>query len=451
MTIIDPTEFRGAGPIHFPGDPDYDRAATPWNCAIVQTPVAVATPRSVEEVIDVVRAAVAAGLRIAPQSTGHGSDAVVGSDMDRAILLRMSEFSGVTIDPDLGTARILGGTLWQAVLDAAAPFGLTALHGSTGDVAVAGFILGGGLSFYGRRHGLATSSVLSIDLVTAGGRLVHASPTSHSDLFWALLGGGGSFGVIVSIEIALLPIADVVAGMLLWDLADAPRVAHAWAQWTRTVPDDSTTTLRMMRFPPLPELPPFLSGRSLVVIDGAVLADDATAADRLAPLRELGPEIDTFGRIPSHQVTAVHMDPPDPTPTTVDHSLLSAFPEDAVDALLDIAGPGVDTPLMFAEIRHLGGALAEPADAALPCLDADYALIAVSAIPVPEAAGPGDAAVHAVVDALASWSTGAFFPNFHGRPEDTAACFDQSSWDRLRRTRQVYDPAGIWVAGHAVK
>ncbi len=442
--------LRAAGTVHLPGDPGYADACTPWNLAVRLEPAAAAVPRSITEVVAVVRAAVAAGLRIAPQSTGHGAAALGGRPLDDALLLRLSGLSGVSVDPAGRTARVLGGTLWRDVVSAAALHGLAAPHGSAGDVAVAGYVLGGGLSFYGRQHGLASAHVRAVELVTADGALVRATRDEHEDLFWAIRGGGGNFGVVVAIELDLLPISDVFAGMLLWDLSQAEDVARTWIEWTRDLPRSATTSLRFMRFPPVPELPPFLSGRELVVIDGAVLDSDEAAAELLAPLRRLRPEIDTFARIPAERLLDVHMDPPGPVPAVGDQTLLSALPEPALDALLGVAGPGVRSPLMFVELRHLGGALAEPQDAAVAAIDAAYALIAVAPAPTPELAAIGSAAAAGVAAAMREWSAPSVFLNFTERPVDARTAFTPEAWERLSSIRRSVDPTGVWVAAHAV-
>jgi len=449
-TTTDRSALRDVEHLLLPGDAGYDDACRPWNLAVSQRPAAVAVPRTVDDVVRIVDAAIGLGLRIAPQSTGHAASTLADVPFDDVVLLRLHELTGVTVDPVARIARVLGGTLWQEVIAAAAPHALTALHGSAGDVAVAGYVLGGGLSFYGRAHGLASSSVRAIELVTAEGELLRASADEHAALFWALRGGGGNFGAVVAIELELLPIADAVAGMLLWDLGRAPEVAHAWAAWTATVPESVTTSLRLMRFPPLPELPPFLSGRELVVVDGAVLEDDARASELLAPLRALAPELDTFARIPAGQLLAVHMDPPAPTPSVSDHAMLATLPGAAVDALLEVAGPGVQTPLMFAELRHLGGELARPQDAALARLDGEYALFAVSPAPTPELLELGEHATSDVIAALRLWATGGNFSNFADRAIDPSSMFEPAAWERLVRVRDLYDPARTWVAAHAV-
>ena len=440
------------GAVHLPGDPAYDAARMPWNVAVDLRPAAVALPRDVDDVAAVVRAAAAAGLRVAPQSTGHGAAPMAGTDLSDVVLVKLTGLTGVSVDAARRTARVVGGTLWQDVIAATAPHGLTALHGSAGDVAVAGYALNGGLSFYGRRHGLAASSIRAVEVVTAVGELVRADTEHHAELFWALRGGGGNFGVVVAIEIALLPIADVVAGMLLWDRERAPEVVRAWVEWTREVPESVTTSLRVMSFPPSPELPPFLSGRQLVVIDGAVLEDDDRATELLAPLRALAPEMDTFARIPAAELLAVHMDPPAPTPSVGDHCVVGRLEEDAVEALLAEVGPGTTTPLMFAELRHLGGALArQPAGGgAIASVPGDYAVLALAIAATPEMGAAGAAAAQRLVAALEPWSVPGRVLTLTERTVDDHAGGHLAATARLAELRASHDPERRFVAAHRV-
>lgn len=440
------------GRVHLPGDPGYDAARSPWNVAVDQRPAAVAVPHTVSEVQEVVRAAAAAGLRVAPQSTGHNAAPLGERPLDDVVIVRLSELTGVVVDPEARVARVTGGTLWQEVIEAAAPHGLTALHGSSPDVAVAGFTLGGGLSFYARQHGLAAGSILAAEVVTADGSLVRADAEQHADLLWALRGGGGNLGVVVSLEIALLDLPDVVSGMLLWDAVHADAVVRAWARWTRDLPESVTTSLRVMSFPPLPDLPPFLSGRQLVVIDGAVLEDDERAAELLAPLRALSPEMDTFARIPTAGVLGIHMDPPGPTPAVSDHAVLREVTDETVTALLSVVGPGTGSSLLFAELRHLGGALSRPAadGGALPMLHGGYALFCVAIAPFPEAAAQGLADAATVVQALAPWSTATRVLNFTEQRVDASSGYDGEDWARLCAVRDRFDPAGVLLANHSL-
>ena len=440
------------GAVHLPGDEAYDAARTPWNVAADLRPAAVAVPRHAGDVADVVHAALDCGLRVAPMSTGHAAGLLTTGTLDDVVLVRMSGLTGVTVDPEARTARVEGGTLWEDVVEAAAEHGLAALHGSSPDVAVAGFCLGGGIGWYARKHGFAADSVVAIEIVTPNGELLRVDADHHADLFWALRGGGGNFGVVTALEISLLPYADAYAGMLLWDRSAAPEVLRAWAAWTRTAPEEVTTSFRVMSFPPLPELPPFLSGRQLVVVDGAVLADDATAERLLAPLRALGPEMDTFARVPVTAVTRIHMDPEGGAPAAADHTLLADLPEGAVQAFLAEVGPGTTTALLAAELRQLGGALGRrtPGGGAIGAVDAGFAAFFVGIAPTPEAAAAVRADTARVVAALEPWSARRELPTFAEHADSARRCYAEDDWARLRALRAQVDPEGRMRAGHVI-
>jgi FAD/FMN-containing dehydrogenase len=442
-----------AGFVHLPGDPAYDTGRAAWNVAAQQRPAAVAVPRTVDEVTRVVRAASHAGLRVAAQNTGHAAATLVARGLDDVVLVRLHALAGVFVDPVHQTARVEGGAVWGDVVAAATPHGLTALHGSAPHVGVTGYTLGGGLGFYGRKLGLAASSVTAVELVTADGEVVRADADNEPDLFWAVRGGGGNFGIVTALEFRLHPIADAYAGMLLWDLEDAPQVVRTWAEWCTTAPEEVTTSLRVMRFPPIPELPDFLRGRSLVVVDGAVLLDDVDAIRVLAPLRALEPEMDTFGRMPAAGVTQIHMDPVDPTAAVGAGHMLGRFDEDAVAAFLSTVGPGVQTPVFIAELRQLGGALARPAEGggALSHLPATHAGMFLAMAMTPEMAAAGAAAVGDACASMAAWSDGRNFPNFSERPIDPETAYDPDAWTRLRRVKAEVDPGGLFLANHEIR
>ncbi|WP_235950412.1 FAD-binding oxidoreductase [Phycicoccus flavus] len=314
-----------------------------------------------------------------------------------------------------------------------------------------GYLLGGGLSFYGRTHGLGVSCLRAVELVLPDGTLRRVD-AADEDLFWAVRGAGGSLGVVVAVEIDLLPYPDVVAGMLLWDRERAPEVLRAWRDWTRTVPESVTTSLRVMGFPPVPELPPFLSGRDVVVLDGALLEDDETAAGLLAPLRALEPEVDTVGRIPSAALLEVHMDPPAPVPFVGDHAMLHDLDDAALDAFLAQVGPGTRAGLMFAELRHLGGAFSRPigASGARGALDGEYGMLAVAITPDAAAEEAGRSAAAALVRAMAPWSTGGLAPTFTEGRVEPSRFHDDDVLARLRVVRDRLDPGGLVVAAHGL-
>src|SRR4051794_483919 len=241
-----------------PGDESWDEARRAWNLAVDQRPAAVAIPASADEVAEVVRWAAETGLRVAPQGTGHAASAL--GDLSESVLVKLHELRGVTVDPEARTARAMAGTIWIELVEAAAEHGLATLAGSSPDVGVVGYTLGGGLSFLARKHGLTANSVVAIELVTADGEFRRVDADSDPDLFWALRGGGGSFGAVTAIEFKLYPYAQLYAGMLVFPWERSSEVLHAWRELVPTLPDEMTTVGRILQVPPLPDIPEAFRG-----------------------------------------------------------------------------------------------------------------------------------------------------------------------------------------------
>src|SRR5829696_3665696 len=341
-----------------PQDRDWDEARRAWNLAVDQRPAAVVRAESADDVVATVEVARAHGLRVAPQGTGHGAGAL--ASLERSVLLDMSRMNAVEIDPEERRARLQAGAQWQHVVGPAAGHGLAGLSGSAPDVCVTGYVLGGGVGWMVRRYGLAASSLRAAEVVTADGRQLRADSSSEPDLFWALRGGGGSFGIVTALELVLFPVAELYAGVLFWPQERAAEVLTAWAAWTADVPDEMTSLGRLLNVPPLEMIPEPVRGRSFVVVEAAWLGDETSGSEQLAPLRELGPEMDTFATIPPPGLAALHMDPPEPVPGAGDGMLLGDFSAAAISAMVDAAGPGTDSPLLSIEVRHLGGAAGRP-------------------------------------------------------------------------------------------
>jgi FAD/FMN-containing dehydrogenase len=437
------------GDVVAPDDAGYDLARRAWNLAADQRPALVAFPADAADVIEIVDFARARGLRVAPQGTGHNAAPL--PDLGDVILLSTQRMRGVSIDAEARIARVAAGTLWLEVTAPASELGLAPLAGSSPDVGVVGYTLGGGLSWLGRKHGLAANSVTAIEVVTADGRFVRATADHEPDLFWALRGGGGNLGVVTAMEFRLYEVPSVYAGMLLWPVEEARAVLGAWLEWTRTVPDEVTTAARIMHLPPLPELPEMLRGRSVVVIDGAVTGD-VDAAGLLAPLRGLAPEIDTFGVVPPAALSRIHMDPEHPVPYSGNGALLGALDDAAIDAWVDAAGaPG--SPLLFTELRHLGGALGRAPEGAgvAATLRGEYGMFAIGMVMAEEMAAAVEAAIDDFRAVMAPWANGANYLNFTERPTDTATFYAPDDHRRLQAVRAAADPHGIFLANHSVR
>jgi len=432
-----------------PGHPGWDEARRAWNLAVDQHPAAVAWPASAEDVAHVIGFAREYGLRVAAQGTGHNA-APLGSLAD-TILVKTAAMRRVTVDPAARIARAEAGVVWLEVAEAAAGHGLAALAGSSPDVGVVGYTIGGGMSWLGRAYGLSANNVEAIEVVTADGRLVRADAYTETDLFWALRGGGGSFGVVTGIELRLFPITEVYAGLLWWPAGAAAEVLQAWRQLTQgDLPEDFTTSARLINVPPVPEMPAALRGKSFVVIDVIHLGTPAEADALLAPLRALNPVTDTIEMIPAQALSHLHMDPEKPSAGAGDGLLLASLPADAIETLIRVADTG--TRLAVVELRHLGGEMkrARPANGALAAVDADYALFAAGPAPFPQAAEAVAWSVATVQTAMQPWAARQMYLNLAETHRDPATFWTPQAYDRLRRIKAAVDPDDLIRSNHPI-
>ena len=421
-----------------------------FNILIDQQPAGIAMPRSVDDVSEIVRAAAEEGKRVAAQRTGHLATPL-GSLAD-TVLLRTAGLGGVQIDRDGGTARVGAGALWGELVPAASDQGLVALHGSSPTVCIAGYTLGGGVSFYGRKYGLACNQVTAIELVTASGEQIRVDADNEPDLFWALRGGGGSFGVVTAFEFNLLPLREIYAGALFFPAEQAGDVLHGWHEWTGDVPEEMTSVGRLMNFPPIPEVPDPLRGNSFAVIEVIFCGDPADGEALVAPLRALGNVgMDTMAVQPPAGITELHMDPPEPVPYWADSILVGELPPAAVDSLLEAVGPGSGSQLVSVELRHCGGALARPASdsGALANIPGSFLAFGVGFVPVPEAMTPTRAWLAAFKASLEPYDAGRYL-NFSEERFEMTQAFPAQTVDRLREVKQRYDEDDLFQANHPV-
>jgi FAD/FMN-containing dehydrogenase len=436
------------GDVFASDDSGWDTARQAWNLAADQRPALVAVPVDAADVVAIVEFARSNGLRIAPQGTGHNASAI--RSLDDTILLATRRMRGVEIDAEARIARVQAGTLAVEVAEAATEAGLFPLLGSGPDVGVVGFTLGGGLSWLGRKHGLAANHVTAIEVVTPDGELRRVTQTEHPELFWALRGGGGSFGIVTALEYGLLPYGELYAGMFLWPFERHAEVVAAWHGLTRSAPDELTTWFRLLHLPPLDELPPFLKGRSVVVIDGIFVGDTVDGEAAVAELRRLKPELDTWAPMTAAAVSRLHMDPEQPVPAAGDSTLLGELDAAGLEAFAGAVQPG--TPLIFGELRHLGGALARAPEGAgaLGALPGNFSLFASGIVTGPEAASAIGEALQGLRNAMAGYETGRAFANFVERHVDPATLFAPEDYERLQAARAAVDPDGLMAAAHQI-
>jgi FAD/FMN-containing dehydrogenase len=427
---------------------DLERAA--YNILADQHPAGIAVPQSAEEVSDVVRSAAADGKRVAAQSTGH--NALPLGSLASTVLLRTAGLGGVEIDADAGKVRVGAGALWDDVVPRASELRLAALHGSAPNVGIAGYTLGGGVSFYARKHGLACNRVTAIELVTGGGEQIRVDAKNEPDLFWAVRGGGGSFGVVTALEFDLLRLSEIFAGALLFPAEQASEVLHGWIDWTAGMPEEMTSVGRLMNFPPIPEVPEPVRGKSFAVLEVIYCGDPADGAELVAPLRELGNVgMDTVQAQPPAGIAELHMDPPTPVPYTSEGLLTRELPAAAIDSLVEAVGPGSGSQLASVELRHGGGALSRaPQDAgALATLPGSFIAFAVGFVGAREAMAPNRVWLGAFKAALEPYDAGRYF-NFVEESFDITKIFAPEVLERLREVKQRYDPDNLFHSNHPV-
>jgi FAD/FMN-containing dehydrogenase len=434
-----------------PADPGWDQARLAWNLAVDQRPAAIALPESAEQVAAVVRYATDRGLQVAAQGTGHNAGPL--GDLSGTVLLKTQALRRVSIDPDARIARVEAGVIMRDLAQAAGKHGLAVLMGSSPDVGVVGYALGGGMSWLGRAHGLMANHVRSLDVVTADGRLIRVDEGREPDLFWALRGGGGSFAIVTALEIGLLPVAEVYAGQLWWPAQDGEGVLRAWQELTRSgLPDQFTTTFRYLRVPPAPEIPEHLRGKSFAVVDAFYLGSPADADVRLDRLRSMEPVSDTFRMVPAADLSDVHGDPDHPVPVMADGMLLASLPDKALDEIVRLAGAGAASPLMVLELRHVGGEMSRsrPGHGALDAVHAPYLLVAGDLAPDAEAVAAVHASVAGVLSAMSPWAARQMYLNLAETPRDPAAFWSAQAYDRLRQIKAAVDPGNVIRSNHPI-
>jgi FAD/FMN-containing dehydrogenase len=361
------------------------------------------------------------------------------------LLLRTRSLDRIDIDTTGGTATVGAGVTWGELLAGLDGTGLVALAGSNPDPSVVGLILGGGVSWFTRKHGFTANSVVAFDVVGPAGVLVHVTHASDPELFWALRGGGGDFGIVTAVELELFPAPQLYGGRLLWPIECAADVLRAFRDLALTAPPELTVWAHLHHFPPLPMVPEPFRGRSLVSVASTFLGSAAEAESLLALLRVAAPvELDLMGEVGPGTLGAVAGEPTDPTPTMEHSMLLDGLGDDAIDGLVAaFADPA--RCLAMVQLRGLGGRFATPSPTggAVRTVPEPFQLFALGIPAVPEVAARIPHGFAAVDAALAGHLTGRRMPNFTGEHEDDASGYERSTLERLRAVKRSRDPHGV--------
>jgi hypothetical protein len=347
-------QARVAGTVLTDDDPDYATHCAGWNTLHTHRPALVVVAAGAADVAAAVGFAAEHNMGLGVQCTGHGPAVPVDG-----VLVDTSALTALDVDPDARTAQVGAGCTWGVVLEATAPHGLAPLAGSSPTVGAVGYTLGGGLGWLARRHGAACDTVRSFEVVTPDGRLRVVSANREPELFWALRGGGGAFGVVTAMEIDLVEVAAVYGGNLYYPPDAAGEITARYARWVADVPDGLTSSVVWMNVPPAPEVPDALRGRSFVIVRGCWSGPLDEGRSLLDGWRtQAPPTIDRWDTMAFADCATISADRVEPTPAVVAGRWLARLDGD-VGELLARHTFATDGPprLRFSEVRHLGGAV----------------------------------------------------------------------------------------------
>jgi len=442
------------GPVLLPSDAGYETECATFNLMSDVRPAVAVGAASAADVVAAVRFAAARNLPVAVLATGHQ----MVRSAQGAVLINMSRLNTVSIEADRAVARVQGGVRWRQVLDEADKSGLAPVSGTSPTVGVTGYHLGGGASpIMGRRYGYAAEHVRSLEIVTADGEPRRVTAESEPDLFWALRGGKGNFGVVTALEFRLFPVRTFYGGGLFFAGEHAAKVLHAWREWVAGLPDEISSSVCFLRQPDLPMVPEPLRGRFVLHVRFSSLGSREEAERAIAPVRAIAPTVmDTIRELPYREAGSLFTDPPAPVPWTDRGAMLRDFPRRAADALLTVLGADSGTQLSFVELRPLGGALArQPATPdAIPGRGAQWQLLG-SGGGRPDLAPVFRDQLTAMTTALAPWAQDEIAPNLLSAgqgttPEEMRAIYGSERYDRLAAIKKRYDPDDMFRVNHNI-
>lgn len=448
-----------------PLDPASDAhaaAVRAWNLTTHHQPGAVFAATATADVVAAVRYARRHQLGVAPTATGHG----IGAVGPGGVLVHTGAMRRVEIDPVRQTATVAAGARWTDVHAASAAYGLVGVSGSSGQVGVVGFTQGGGFGWLSRRLGFASSSVRAAELVTADGEVVTLDENHHPDLLWGVAGGAGNLGVVTSLTVDLHRVgapgaagpATVLGGNLCYPIERAAEVAAWYATWVADLPDEVAAALTFRWFPPMPEVPESLRGRTVVAV--RVCASGPTAEGQelvhLARTALGAPVVDTVTTLPAHNLDPISADPTTPMPIVHRGETLGVLGAEAIAILAEEARPAEGPPLVMLELRRLGGALDDaprgPHPMARTC--GSHSINAISLVLAPEAMVPARARQDRIFERLHPHLTGDTYLNFLDGGRETLdrvrAAYTDADWARLVDLKAAVDPDNVFRFGRNV-
>lgn len=449
--VVDGLREGFEGTVLGPGDSGYDEARTVFNAMIDRRPAVIAQPETTEAVARAIAFGRTRGLEIAVRGGGHS---VAGMALnDGGLVIDLRRIRHVTVDPEARTVRVGGGATMSDLDRGTEPYGLATTGGRVSTTGVGGLLLGGGGGWMDRLMGLAVDNLVEVELVTAAGEPVTANERTRPELFWALHGGGGNFGVATAFTLRLHELSTVTPVLLLWPGAEGPRVMRRYRDLVADAPDEVGGAAIFLTGPPEEFVPEELVDRlcfgTLVVVPG----DEAGARRAAAPLLELRPAAEMTATMPYADFQCLLDDPPG-FRNYWSAEYLDSFPDAAVDAFCaQGAAMPVPTPSQLALAPQGGAVTRGPAEYPVPWRAARWIVHPFGMWENPDDDQRGRDWTHAVRDAVRPWSGGSVYLNFigeegHGR---VVAGFGEENYRRLARVKAEYDPGNVFHLNHNIK
>jgi FAD/FMN-containing dehydrogenase len=453
MSVVEAFQSRLHGQLVLPTDDNYEEARKVYNAMIDRRPGAIARCEGVDDVIHAVTFAREHGLSLAVRGGGHNGGGL--GTCDNGLVIDLSPMKGIHIDPEQQTARVEGGCTWGDVDQATHAFGMATPSGIISSTGVGGLTLGGGLGHLTRKYGLTIDNLLEADLVLADGSVVTANEQSHPDLFWAIRGGGGNFGVVTSFLFKLHPVSTVIGGPMLWSLDRAKEVMQWYRDFLPNAGHDLNGFFAFLIVPPGPPFPEHLHLQNMCGIVWCYTGSEADATTALQPARDLAPALDLVGPLP-HPALQSMFDPL--YPAGLQWYWKADFVKELPDAAIDLhVEYGSQVPSLFSTM-HLypidGAAHAVGAgETAWANRDAQWAQVMVAVDPTPDNMDHHIAWVRGYWDALHSYSTGGAYVNFmmDDEGQERVKATYRENYERLVAVKNKYDPTNLFRINQNIK
>ncbi len=429
------------------GDAEFEAARHIWNGMIDRRPEIIVRAAGAADVVAAVNFARDEKLPLAIRAGGHSASGT--SVPDGGLMLDLSPMKGVHVDPARRTARAQAGLTWSEFDAETQAFGLATTGGVVSTTGIAGLTLGGGIGWLGRTHGLSCDNLLSVDIVTADGELRTASPDENADLFWAVRGGGGNFGVVTSFDYQLHQVGpSVLAGLLIWPRSMAPEVLRAYRDFTRNAPENVGAYAGLGTSP---------DGAPIVVVVGFHHGPTEEGNAVFAPLRRVGPPVADMMQPMPYTAAQQMLDALNPPGNRIywKSSILRGLDDEVLDTIVDQA-QSIPSPQTVALIEFYGGAINRVGtqDTAYPLRDAAYSLNAISSWTDASQDAQNIAWARTIWDAVQPYSPGSVYVNFLGvgdQGEERVRAAYGPNYSRLATVKAKYDPTNLFRLNHNIK